>query len=53
MKIFGAGRLRDKTDEALQYSLALDCVDCMTIGVENQQEFSQLLTKFPAASTRG
>jgi aryl-alcohol dehydrogenase-like predicted oxidoreductase len=53
MKIFGAGRLRDKTDESLQYSLALDCVDCMTIGVESQQEFDQLLTKFPAASTRG
>jgi hypothetical protein len=53
MKIFGAGRLRNRTDECLQYALALDCVDCFTIGSESQQELSQLVTKIPAASTRG
>src|SRR2546422_423407 len=38
MKIFGAGKLRDKTDECLQFALALDCVDCFTIGSESRAE---------------
>jgi len=32
MKILGAGKLRDKADECLQFALSLDCVDCMTSG---------------------
>lgn len=53
MKIFGAGRLRNRTDECLQYALAQDVVDCFTIGSESIDEFKQLTTKIPAASVRG
>jgi predicted aldo/keto reductase-like oxidoreductase len=53
MKILGAGGLRSRPDEALQYALALDCVDCFTIGSENRTEFADLVKRIPAASTRG
>jgi 1-deoxyxylulose-5-phosphate synthase len=53
MKIAGAGRLRDRLDESLQYVLALDCVDCFTIGAENRGEMEDLVRKIPAASVRG
>jgi len=52
MKIFGAGGLRKRTDEALQYALAQDVLDCFTIGCENPQEFQDLLARIPQASTR-
>ena len=52
-KILGAGRLRDRADECLQYALGLDCVDCFTIGSENREELAGLLRKIPAASIRG
>jgi predicted aldo/keto reductase-like oxidoreductase len=53
MKILGAGGLRNRPDEALQYALALDCVDCFTIGAESRSEFQDLVKRIPAASTRG
>jgi aryl-alcohol dehydrogenase-like predicted oxidoreductase len=53
MKIFGAGRLRNRADECLQYVLALDCVDCFTIGSESRAELESLVAKIPAASVRG
>lgn len=54
MKIFGAGRLRNRTDECLQYALAhTDVMDCFTIGSESFGEFKQLTEKIPAASVRG
>jgi aryl-alcohol dehydrogenase-like predicted oxidoreductase len=53
MKILGAGRLRNRADEALQYALSLDCVDCFTIGSESRLEFEDLVKKIPAASVRG
>jgi aryl-alcohol dehydrogenase-like predicted oxidoreductase len=53
MKIFGAGRLRDRTDECLQFALGLDCVDVFTIGAESRTELQQLMAKIPAASVRG
>ena len=53
MKILGAGRLRNKADESLQFALSLDCVDCFTIGSESRAEFEDLLRKIPAASVRG
>jgi aryl-alcohol dehydrogenase-like predicted oxidoreductase len=53
MKILGAGRLRNRTDECLQYALSLDCVDCFTIGSESREDFVGLLSKIPAASVRG
>lgn len=53
MKILGAGRLRNRADECLQYALSLDCVDCFTIGSESRAEFEDLAKKIPAASVRG
>ncbi|MEZ5403335.1 MAG: aldo/keto reductase [Bryobacteraceae bacterium] len=53
MKILGAGRLRDKADECLQFALSLDCVDCFTIGSESREEMEDLVRKIPAASVRG
>ncbi len=53
MKIFGAGRLRNRADECLQYVLALDFVDCFTIGSESRAELESLVAKIPAASVRG
>ena len=53
MKILGAGRLRNKVDECLQFALSLDCVDCFTIGSENRAEMEDLVHKIPAASVRG
>ncbi len=53
MKIIGAGRLRNRVDESLQFALAQDCVDCFTIGSESRQEMEELLRKIPEASVRG
>lgn len=53
MKIFGAGRLRSRADECLQFALSLDCVDCFTIGAEGRDEMLDLTRKIPAASVRG
>ena len=53
MKILGAGRLRNKVDECLQFALSLDCLDCFTIGSESRAEMEELTRKIPAASVRG
>jgi hypothetical protein len=53
MKILGAGQLRNKVDESLQFALSLDCVDCFTIGSESRVEMLDLVKKIPAASVRG
>jgi len=53
MKILGAGQLRDRVDEALQFALAQDVLDCFTIGAENQRELLDLTNRIPAASVRG
>ena len=53
MKILGAGRLRDKADECLQFALSLDCVDVFTIGAESRADMEDLVRKIPAASMRG
>lgn len=52
MKILGQGNLRSRADEALQYALAQDVLDCFTIGAENRTELDDLLKKIPAASVR-
>src|SRR5229473_797036 len=52
MKILGAGKLRNKVDESLQFALSLDCVDCFTIGAESRAELADLVQKIPAASVR-
>lgn len=53
MKVLGAGKLRTKADEALQWHLAQGLTDCFTIGSESRAEFEDLLRKIPAASARG
>lgn len=53
MKILGAGKLRHKVDESLQFALAQDVVDCFTIGGESREELLDLVRKIPAASVRG
>jgi aryl-alcohol dehydrogenase-like predicted oxidoreductase len=53
MKILGAGRLRSRADECLQYALAQQAVDCFTIGAEGQEELADLIKKIPTASVRG
>jgi len=53
MKILGEGRLRHRVDEALSHALALDCVDCFTIGAESVIELSDLVRRIPDASQRG
>jgi aryl-alcohol dehydrogenase-like predicted oxidoreductase len=52
MKILGAGNLRDRTDEALQYALASP-LHAFTIGAESRDQLEDLLTKMPTASVRG
>ena len=52
MKILGAGQLRTRVDEALQYALAQDVLDCFTIGAQTQDELRDLLTRIPKASVR-
>jgi aryl-alcohol dehydrogenase-like predicted oxidoreductase len=52
MKILGAGELRDRVDEALQYALAQDVLDCFTIGAVNRRELTDLVTRIPSASVR-
>jgi 1-deoxyxylulose-5-phosphate synthase len=52
MKILGAGGLRSRIDEALQYALAQDVLDCFTIGAESRAEFQDLLARIPPASVR-
>jgi hypothetical protein len=44
--------LRNRRDEALQFALAQDCLDCFTIGCQSPQELDDLLTRIPAASVR-
>ncbi|MBL8210897.1 MAG: aldo/keto reductase [Bryobacterales bacterium] len=53
MKILGAGKLRNKANECLQFALAQNVVDCFTIGAESRQEMLDLVKKIPAASVRG
>ncbi|WP_202901715.1 aldo/keto reductase [Bryobacter aggregatus] len=53
MKVLGAGKLRTKADEALQWHLGQQLTDCFTIGSESRAEMEDLLRKIPAASTRG
>jgi len=53
MKIFAAGGMVNRMDESLQYALSQDFIDCFTIGQDSQAQMKDLLTRIPAASTRG
>ncbi len=50
MKVFGAGRLRDRVDESLRYVLNFNPVDAFTIGQENKEEMRDLIKRIPANS---
>jgi aryl-alcohol dehydrogenase-like predicted oxidoreductase len=52
MKILGQGALRSRVDEALQFALAQECLDCFTIGAENPGELRDLMKRIPPASVR-
>ena len=53
MKVFGAGKLIDRMDECLQFSLGHSCVDSFTIGIEKAEQLTDLQKRIPAASIRG
>ena len=53
MKVLGAGQLADHADEAFQWNLAQECVDCFTLGMENAGQLQSALKQIPAASVRG
>ncbi len=53
MKILGEGALRNRVGEALQHAMALDCIDCFTIGAESRSELTDLIRRIPEASTLG
>lgn len=50
MKLFGAGRLVPQKDECLKYALDSDFVDCFTIGVESDEQLTDLVERIPAVS---
>lgn len=52
MKILGAGGLSDRPDYALQHALALDCIDCFTIGSETRDQFQDLVKRIASANSR-
>jgi aryl-alcohol dehydrogenase-like predicted oxidoreductase len=52
MKILAQGDLRGRVDEALQYALAQDVLDCFTIGATSRGELQGLMRKIPDASVR-
>jgi aryl-alcohol dehydrogenase-like predicted oxidoreductase len=53
MKILGAGQLRHRVDDSLQYALASPVLDAFTIGAANRAELEDLLARIPQASVRG
>jgi aryl-alcohol dehydrogenase-like predicted oxidoreductase len=53
MKVFGAGKLINKMDECLQFSLGHSCIDSFTIGVKQAEQLADLQKRIPAASVRG
>jgi len=52
MKVLGAGKLSHKKDEALQFQLGTDFIDCFTIGCESYDHFKDLQKRIPEASVR-
>jgi aryl-alcohol dehydrogenase-like predicted oxidoreductase len=49
MKILGAGDMRTRQDEALNYALSLGVLDAFTIGAENKAEQQDLIRRIAAA----
>ncbi|HEY2470110.1 MAG TPA: aldo/keto reductase [Terracidiphilus sp.] len=49
MKILGQGAMRKRQDEAIRFALGTGVLDAFTIGAENGQEQSDLITRVAAA----
>jgi 1-deoxyxylulose-5-phosphate synthase len=49
MKILGQGDLRNRQDEALNFSLSLNLLDAFTIGAESKSEQEDLIRRIAAA----
>jgi aryl-alcohol dehydrogenase-like predicted oxidoreductase len=49
MKILGAGDMRTRQDQALNYALSLGILDAFTIGAENKGEQDDLIRRIAAA----
>jgi 1-deoxyxylulose-5-phosphate synthase len=49
MKILGAGEMRTRQDQALNYALSLGILDAFTIGAENKGEQDDLIRRIAAA----
>ena len=52
MKVLGQGDLTGMKDEALQFQLGTDFIDCFTIGFESYDQFKDLQERIPEASVR-
>jgi aryl-alcohol dehydrogenase-like predicted oxidoreductase len=52
MKILGAGRLRKRVDQALEYAVRSPVLDCFTIGAEDLNELRDLVRRIPIVSLR-
>lgn len=50
MKVFGAGKMRDQQDAMLKYTLAQDCIDAFTIGMESAAEMQDCVRRITAAA---
>jgi aryl-alcohol dehydrogenase-like predicted oxidoreductase len=50
MKILGAGALRGRVNQALEYALAQEVLDCFTIGVQSRDELEDLLGRMSRAA---
>ena len=54
MKILGGGgQLTQRVDYSLQHALALNCVDCFTIGAESETQLADLVQRIPPAARHG
>ena len=53
MKVYGAGLLLDHKDKCLQFQTGHDFIDGFTLGIENAEQLQDVLTRLPAATTRG
>lgn len=50
MKVFGAGKMRNQQDAMLKYTLARDCIDCFTIGMESSAQMNDVTRRISAIS---
>lgn len=51
MKVYGAGKLVNRKDEALKFQANHDFVDAFTLGIENYDQFKDIQRRLPAVTT--